>query len=184
MLYILSCFLGSLLVRFLLPLICTLLRVAHAPGVPLLPFLYSLLQSSFHPSVSSPSGFHSPIPILKPMGILISCFSLFLLCPCPYLVYCLQAFSVVVLDLMTCPRCRPFFLFPIVSAFFPCCVVVFLHCVLGLSTCFPQEGRLHQYPRLRLMVGSLGLFPRHQIPMLMLTMLKSMVFFVRSHLVS
>jgi hypothetical protein len=38
MLYILSCFLCSLLVRFLLPLICTLLRVAHAPGVPLLPF--------------------------------------------------------------------------------------------------------------------------------------------------
>jgi hypothetical protein len=118
------------------------------------------------------------------MGILISCFSLFLLCPCPFLVDCLQAFLVVVLDLMTRPRRRPVFLFPIVSAFFPCCVVVFLHCVLGLSTCFPQEGQLNQYPRLRLMVGSLGLFPRHQIPMLMLTMSKLMVFFIRSHLVS
>jgi hypothetical protein len=132
MLYILSCFLGSLLFRFLLPLICTLLRVGHAPGVPLLPFLYSLLQSSFHPSVSSPSGSHSPVPILKRMGILISCFSLFLHCPCPFPVDCLQAFLVVVLDLMTPPQRCPFFLFPIVSAFFPCCVVVFLHCVLGL----------------------------------------------------
>jgi hypothetical protein len=50
MLYILSCLLCSLLVRFLFSVICTLLWVAHAPGVTLLPFLYSLLQSSF-PSV-------------------------------------------------------------------------------------------------------------------------------------
>jgi hypothetical protein len=176
MLYILSCFLCPLLVRFLLSLICTLLRVAHAPRVPLLPFLYSLLQSSFHPSMS-------PGPILKPIGIVIFCFSLSLFCPCLFPVDCLQVFLVVVLYLMTRPRRRPFFLFPIVNAFFLCCVVVFLQCVLGLTTCFPQEGRLHQYPRPRLMVDcSLGLFLRHQ--MLMLTMLTLMAFFGRSPVVS
>jgi hypothetical protein len=42
---------------------------------------------------------------------------------------CLQLFLVVVLDLMTRPRRRPFFLY--VNAF-----------------CFPREGRLHQYPLL------------------------------------
>jgi hypothetical protein len=111
------------------------------------------------------------------MEINIFCFSLSLLCPCPFSLDCLRVFLVVVLDLMTRPRRRPFFLFPIVNAFFLCCVVVFLHCVLWLSTCFPQEGRLHQYPLLPLMVdSSLGLFLRHQIPMLMLTMLTLMVF--------
>jgi hypothetical protein len=44
---------------------------------------------------------------------------------------CFQLFLVVVLDLMTRPRRRPFFLY--VNAF-----------------CFPREGRLHQYPLLRL----------------------------------
>jgi hypothetical protein len=119
-----------------------------------------------------------------PMGIFIFCFSSSLLCPCPCPAGCLLVFLVVVLDLMTHPRCRPFFLFPIVTAFFSCCVAVFLHCVLGLSTCFPQEGRLHQYPCLRLMAGSWGLFPRRQIPMLMMMTLRSKVFFARSPLVS
>jgi hypothetical protein len=111
------------------------------------------------------------------MEIVIFCFSLSLFCPCPFSLDCLQIFLVVVLDLMTHPRRRPFFLFPIVNAFFLRCVVVFLHCVLWRSTCFPQEGRLHQYPPLRLGVDcSLGLFLRHQMPMLMLTMLTLMVF--------
>jgi hypothetical protein len=97
--------------------------------------------------------------------------------PGPFPLDCLQIFLVVVLDLMTRPRRRPFFLFPIVNAFFLRCVVVFLHFVLWLSTCFPQEGRLHQYPLLRLVVDcSLGLFLRHQMMMLTLTMLTLMVF--------
>jgi hypothetical protein len=117
------------------------------------------------------------------MGIpFIFCFSSSLLCPCPCPAGCLLVFLVDVLDLMTRPRRHPFFLFPIVTAFFPCCVAVFLHCVYGLSTCFPQEGRLHQYPCLRLMAGSYGFFPRRQIPMLMT--LRSKAFFVRSPFVS
>jgi hypothetical protein len=155
------------------------------PGYLFYPFNTPCSSRPFRPSMSSSSCPHSPVPILKPMGIVIFCFSLSLFCPCPFPVDFLQVFLVVVLDLMTRPRRRPFFLFPIVTAFFLCCVVVFLHCVLGLSTCFPQEGRLHQYPRPGLMVDcSLGLFPRHQIPMLMLTMLTSMAFVVRSPVVS
>jgi hypothetical protein len=135
--------------------------------------------------LSSPSCPHSPVPILKPMGSVIFCFSLSLFCPCPFPIDCLQVFLVVVLDLMTRPHCRPFFLFPIVNAFFLCCVVVFLHCVLGLSTCFPQEGQLHQYPCLPLMLDcSSGLFLQHQLLMLMLTMLTFMVFFRLSPVVS
>ena len=102
------------------------------------------------------------------MGIVIFCFSLSLFCPCPSPVDCLRVFLVVVLDLMTRPRRRPFFLFPIVNAFFLCCVVVFLHCVLGLSTCFLQEGRLHQE-------RSSGLYLRRRKWTPMSTMLMSMV---------
>jgi hypothetical protein len=112
------------------------------PGYLFYPFYTPCSSRPSHPSMSSPSCPHSPVPILKPMGIVIFCFSLSLFCPCPFPVDCLA-----VLDLMKCPRHRPLVLFPIVNAFFLCCVVVFLHCVLGLSTCFPQEGRLHQYPR-------------------------------------
>jgi hypothetical protein len=57
------------------------------------------------------------------------CFSLSLFCPCPFSLDCLQIFLVIVLDLMTRPRRRPFFLYSIVNAF-----------------CFPREGRLHQIP--------------------------------------
>jgi hypothetical protein len=124
------------------------------------------------------------IPMGIPMGIFIFCFSSSLLCPCPCPVGCLLAFLVVVLNLMKRPCRCPFFLFPIVTAFFLCCVAVFWHCALGLSTCCPQEGQLHQYPCLRLMARSLGLFPRRQVPMLMWMTLRLKVFFVHSPLVS
>jgi hypothetical protein len=83
-LYILSFLLCSLLVHFLLSVICILLRVFPVPGVTPLPFSTPCSSRPFHPSVSSPSSPHSPLPILKPMGIVIFCFSLSLFCPCPF----------------------------------------------------------------------------------------------------
>jgi hypothetical protein len=181
-LYIIS-FLHALLVRFLLPLIHTLLRVAHAPGVPLLPFLYCLLQSSL-PSVhvltlrlSLSCTYRETYE--NTYGNFIFCFSSSLLCPCPCPADCPPVFLVVVLDLMIRPCRRPFFLVLIVTAFFPCCVAVSWHCALGLSSCWPQEGRPQQYPRPRLRVGNWGLFPC-QIPMWMLMTLRLKVFFVHS----
>jgi hypothetical protein len=173
----------ALLVRFLYLLFTCYFRWPMPPGYLLL-FLHCLLRPSFHPSMSSPSDSHSPVPMGNPigipMGILIFCFSSSLLCPCPCLAYCLPVSSAFVLDLMTRPRLCPFFLIPTVTAFFPCCVAVSWHCALGPSTSCPQEGQPHQYPCPRLMVGNLGLFPRRQIPMWMLMTLRLKVFFVRS----
>jgi hypothetical protein len=92
---------------------------------------YSLLQLSF-PSVHVLTLLSSlSFTYVETYGNRYLLLFLYLFCPCPFSLDCLQIFLVVVLDLMTRPRRRPYFLFPIVNAF-----------------CFPQEGRLHQYPLL------------------------------------